>query len=513
MPNVRMPDGTVVGFPDDMPREQIKGMIAQKFPHLNEPSGFASGTQQRMSEYQGLSPEQAAQKARTGLGETLVGAGRELAGLVTSPTKLAETEKAVLSTGLQAAEHPIQTAQKIGGYYYENPDILATDVAAAITPLGPETGAVRGTEEALSRQGLKQKAVSGIEGAKQSGLEFPPAQVHPVISDIRSELDKMGYDAPTHPRVARALGNVDRLLAKRTTTPEMEDYLAKIESPKRRAQVRLQLMAQGPGHTFKDIHNALINFRPAIKAEGTEGAMGNMMQEKLDDYVFNLPKGPEFQKGMEEYSQARKLDEINAIKERVEIATQRNKTRAGYAHNLALEVDKIARNPKKLRLWKPEEQEHIKSIVSKGNLGQKIAGALGNFAPSGIGRVGIDVVLGHILGSVIPGGTIGLMAMGTVARGIETGLAKKRLSQFEKLVSPEVNTQLSNDPMTSGALTRWANAKGRGKQAATRALAIAIARQAKTPKLVPRIQQELENMDQDNNGRPTSLTPAVNPVR
>lgn len=32
MPNVQMPNGDVVSFPDDMPREQIKGLIATKFP-------------------------------------------------------------------------------------------------------------------------------------------------------------------------------------------------------------------------------------------------------------------------------------------------------------------------------------------------------------------------------------------------------------------------------------------------------------------------------------------------
>lgn len=34
MPNVRMPNGDVVRFPDDMPREQIKGLIASKFPEV-----------------------------------------------------------------------------------------------------------------------------------------------------------------------------------------------------------------------------------------------------------------------------------------------------------------------------------------------------------------------------------------------------------------------------------------------------------------------------------------------
>lgn len=34
MPNVRMPDGVIVRFPDDMPPEQIKSLISQKFPDL-----------------------------------------------------------------------------------------------------------------------------------------------------------------------------------------------------------------------------------------------------------------------------------------------------------------------------------------------------------------------------------------------------------------------------------------------------------------------------------------------
>lgn len=36
MPKIRMPDGQIVAFPDDMPREQIKSLIAQKYPELQQ---------------------------------------------------------------------------------------------------------------------------------------------------------------------------------------------------------------------------------------------------------------------------------------------------------------------------------------------------------------------------------------------------------------------------------------------------------------------------------------------
>lgn len=49
MPQVRMPDGTIVGFPDDMPPEQIKSLIATKFPDAVPPSPVAQQTANELS--------------------------------------------------------------------------------------------------------------------------------------------------------------------------------------------------------------------------------------------------------------------------------------------------------------------------------------------------------------------------------------------------------------------------------------------------------------------------------
>lgn len=43
MPEIRMPDGQVVAFPDDMPKEQIKGMIASKFPQETKQYDISTG--------------------------------------------------------------------------------------------------------------------------------------------------------------------------------------------------------------------------------------------------------------------------------------------------------------------------------------------------------------------------------------------------------------------------------------------------------------------------------------
>lgn len=42
MPIVKMPDGTQVRFPDEMPKEQIRGLILQKFPDLAQPAAAPS---------------------------------------------------------------------------------------------------------------------------------------------------------------------------------------------------------------------------------------------------------------------------------------------------------------------------------------------------------------------------------------------------------------------------------------------------------------------------------------
>ena len=49
MPDVRMPDGAVVRFPNDMPPDQIRGLILQKFPELgsNDAASAPRGGSQR----------------------------------------------------------------------------------------------------------------------------------------------------------------------------------------------------------------------------------------------------------------------------------------------------------------------------------------------------------------------------------------------------------------------------------------------------------------------------------
>jgi hypothetical protein len=59
MPNIEMPDGNVVNFPDNMPDEQIKNLISSKFPKVAEKDYFLPqdvGVKENLARqsYQGL---------------------------------------------------------------------------------------------------------------------------------------------------------------------------------------------------------------------------------------------------------------------------------------------------------------------------------------------------------------------------------------------------------------------------------------------------------------------------
>lgn len=80
MPIVRMPDGTQVQFPDDMPGEQIRGLIQQKFPEQTQQSATAPVARAPPPAQQPLTaagasgaqtPAQAAQPRPAGIGSTI----------------------------------------------------------------------------------------------------------------------------------------------------------------------------------------------------------------------------------------------------------------------------------------------------------------------------------------------------------------------------------------------------------------------------------------------------------
>lgn len=470
-----------------------------------------------MKAYEGLSPEQGAAKARGELVESIKGIPSAAKEFVRNVYK-AEKDP------VKAIKHVARALPGLPQYYWENPDVLATDVAATFTPLGPETEAARATSipSRIQRLGhevprptepvetprpTKAEAGKLIQEPKEAGTRFPASQADELMQDIRATLSSpdYGYDYGTHGKVKTALAHMDRLLTKSTITPEMEEQLDEL-GPRARAKKRLRIMETGwDTHDFIDLHNARKNLKPALSAGGEQGRMAEMMEEKLDDYVLGLPGGEKFKRGIEQYARAAKLDDLQEIKRKADLSAQARYTTAGWAHSFATELKKIAMNPKKMRLWTPDEREAIEKLVSRKDFGTRVLRAAGRLSVRGPASLGADAVIGHLLHAVIPGGPYGLMAAGELGRFGERQVMESRIKDFEDLVAkggkrdvqlknvigPQAHDRIKN----TEAFRQWSK---KATPSTTRALAIAIARAANMPQLIPRIESEINGIEQVN---------------
>lgn len=121
MPIVRMPDGTQVRFPDEMPQEQIKGLIAQKFPQVapqpNKDEAFpdlpvpgSDFNPEQGQRYQDGNFAQITSGINEGLANTL-GAPVDLTNLAIGGIKNLANDK--LGTNFQTSDNPFLGAQHI----------------------------------------------------------------------------------------------------------------------------------------------------------------------------------------------------------------------------------------------------------------------------------------------------------------------------------------------------------------------------------------------------------------
>ncbi|WPM80918.1 hypothetical protein R5W60_04245 [Brucella pseudintermedia] len=98
MPIVKMPDGTQVRFPDDMPREQIRDMIASKFPDAVPQAQTAP--EQRSPEYDAALSELSALSGDKGFENVRVGNEADRIEAARNPSALSDASDSIVRSGL-----------------------------------------------------------------------------------------------------------------------------------------------------------------------------------------------------------------------------------------------------------------------------------------------------------------------------------------------------------------------------------------------------------------------------
>jgi hypothetical protein len=165
--------------------------------------------------------------------------------------------------------------------------------------------------------------------------------------------------------------------------------------------------------------------------------LASKMKEGLDDYLDNLDPNADIIAGnasaVDSLKTARKLWTRLSKAEKIESLINRaDLSDSDKATAIQQEFRTLAKNPKKMRQFTPEEQFQINKIV-KGGLGMKILEALGTFAPTdlrGVGQVTAAGMGGGATGAAAAaaGGMAAKFAAGKLA-------AKQAREAFELMLN------------------------------------------------------------------------------
>jgi hypothetical protein len=439
MPIVAMPDGTNVSFPDEMPAEQIRSMIAQRFP--NETGGMAAAAapmQQQAAPVQDpnivkgsllpFSRNKATGETSFDSSAGIIGSiknalslpGEVAAGKFATtpevPGMISETDLAREQANQQAltgrtlelatVASPMSAGARVVGPAAEAAGLTHAQRVASATK---EAG-VNGPKPALKEiEALKSEATAAYKVVDDAGVVVSPQSFKPVVQDIARTAIKEGLDPTLHPEATAALKRLGDVMNEPLTLSTID------------------------------------TLRQVIKdaATGKSARLAEIMKDKLDDFVSGIgmkdviatSENPEV--ATKALLEARKLWHAAKKSEAVENLVERATTRAGqfsgsgFENALRTEFRQFVMNKKNLRGWSKEEIDAAKKVARGGTV-DNIARMVGKFAPTGV----VSTVMSGGAGAAVGGGigAVALPAVGFAARQYATHRTKGNVDTVRALV-------------------------------------------------------------------------------
>lgn len=459
MTDVRMPDGAVVRFPDDMPKEQIRAMIAKKFPEVAEPTArerydampawqkplqaaddmvrlFANGVSFGMADrLAGLTEGgEAAARARSQEARDRAGpAGfvAEVGGSMLPATKLA-------NAGVTAARFVPKALTGARGLLART-GAMAVDGAAlgAATAAGYGEDPVQGAKSGALWGGLGNVAGEGV-GKVVGSVSRKIARARnpaPSTEQIRREAADLadfarnsgvGVSSTNYTRAVRDLGDV------------LDDTVMMRQMPERFATQHKKLARLWnmlDEHTkfgdftidqFDMLHRDISQTARDLARKGktVDTRAAYVMLKKLDELI----ETPGFLSGTNRsdaanaylrakslFNRAYKADEIENVFEYALDKVGANYTEAGFQTALRQEFRRLKRSP----VWgkfNAAEQAAMDEVIRGGPFENALR-RIGKYAPtgllSGMAGVGVWALGGPGVGVPYVAGTHGAKALST----------------------------------------------------------------------------------------------------
>lgn len=453
MPIVKMPDGTQVRFPDEMPKEQIKSLIASKFPDAvkglsqaapkagrvpEEKSwlrtaddavrgaadmmtfGLADEFSAKMGDLTGIGGQSGnydanleAQRARDaeGGGARLTG---QLAGALVMPGAGARTVGgAVLqgagqgaAYGFGSGEGGFENRLEEGAYGGLAGGALGGAVRAATNQLGKRFArAAIPTNEAI-----RKSADAAYKAAEDAGAIIKPESTQRLTQSVISDLDDFGYDAALQPGVGAVINRLQGLEGQNLTMK------------------RLDTIRKVAGNAAKDHNNP------------SQQALAGRIIDHIDDFMGDLKPADivagDSKTAANEYLKARSLWGKLKKSEAVDTAALRAEWRAastgsgGNADNaLRQNVRRLVENPKTARGMSNAEKKAALAVV-KGTKTQNALRLVGKLSPSGNGVMAAAGIGGAMVNPVY--GVPALVGLG--AKSVADRMTLQNAEKLSELV-------------------------------------------------------------------------------
>ncbi|MFC0246402.1 hypothetical protein ACFOLL_04365 [Falsochrobactrum ovis] len=454
MPIVKMPDGTLVRFPDDMPREQIRDMIASKFPEVVPQHSNGSGY---------------GQQAFSGLLEGATGALGAPVDLVNNflVKPAVSGVNALLGTNLKASESPLggaaglrqglaispesqekgvqiarRVAQSVGGAAVPAAGTARTmgQVAAQLATgfgggvggaaaqqlapgnIGAEIagdligglatgGTIAGLANRSARKSaekavptveqLKEQASGLYQKAEKNGVTATQQQTKNLADEFRGIAEREGLIYPD--------GQVSASYPKAAEALRMTNAYSKGEMNPTQMQVVRDTLSDA-----------------AYTTEGKESRIATQMLKKFDE--FTAPLAPEFPQARQISQRYLKGEKLEKLRELAKNASN-NYTQSGFDNALRQQYrglsDRIIKGQE--GGWSPEQIAAI-NRVANGTPVSRLATWAGKAAPKGVVSTGASVGLPFYIGNAFGGPQVGILAsLGTAGGGFAAQTAASNM--------------------------------------------------------------------------------------
>jgi hypothetical protein len=202
---VEMPDGTKVSFPDDMPKEQIKSLIASKFPEVAQPQEKPHDVSSILNRMYELGPAESAMRIGGGLAE---GAKNLATGVVQSAKDAFTAPGRALTGELRMTDESGRTSPEAIAESFN----MATWVNPASVAMGTGKQIARNAAMDMAKRPPSEGAMVA-QAARDIGVSLPRA----VTSDSAS-VQNVGKRLSQIPVVGTPLRN-----ASKTSIQQLDD--------------------------------------------------------------------------------------------------------------------------------------------------------------------------------------------------------------------------------------------------------------------------------------------------